>query len=118
MKKLITTLLSGLFVFGLYAQTLGGSELPKALNYKEVISNIEYPTLCKEEGLEGRIIVVLEINASGEMTNYTFGPSPCQDLTNAVKMELTNLKFSPAIDSNGEATAGKISLPVNFKLTI
>ncbi|MEQ9468424.1 MAG: energy transducer TonB [Ekhidna sp.] len=119
MKKQLLILAMSLFVLGAYAGNGDGkAENPKALNYKEVISDIEYPQVCKEKGIEGQVLVTLKIDQFGKVINHRFESYPCTDLRDAVKKVLPSLTFTPAKNSNGEAVVGLIAVPVNFKLTI
>ncbi len=119
MKKQLLILSLVLFVFGAQANNgKGEAEGPKPTNYKEVISQIEYPKVCKEKGIEGKVIVTLKIDEIGNVINHEFGSYPCTDLRDAVKDAIKDLKFVPAKDVNGNPIVGKIALPVNFKLTI
>ena len=91
---------------------------PKPVNYKEVISDIEYPLVCKEKGIEGLVIVSLKVGMDGKVINHQFETYPCTDLRDAVKDILPELVFEPAKDKDGEVVVGRITIPVNFKLTI
>jgi len=119
MKKQLLILAMALCVLG--AQANNGdnkAENPKPINYKEVISNIEYPLVCKEKGIEGQVLVTLKIDQAGKVINHRFESYPCTDLRDAVKKVLPKLNFEPAKNSNGDAVVGLIALPINFKLTI
>ncbi|WP_436517057.1 energy transducer TonB [Ekhidna sp. To15] len=121
MKKHLLVLTLALFVFGAQANNGNGkgeAEGPKPTNYKEVISQIEYPKVCQEKGIEGKVIVTLKVDETGKVINHEFGSYPCTDLRDAVKDAIKDLKFVPAKDANGNAIVGKIAVPVNFKLTI
>lgn len=119
MKKQLLVLTLALFVFGAQANNgKGEAESPKPTNYKEVISQIEYPKVCKEKGIEGIVIVTLKIDEIGNVINHEFDSYPCTDLRDAVKGVIKDLKFKPAKNEKGQAVVGKIAVPVNFKLTI
>ncbi len=119
MKKQILSLVMIFFVVGVMAN--GGekkAESPKSINYKEVLSKIEYPRVCKEKGIEGKVIVTVKVDTEGKVINHEFESYPCTDLRDAVKNILPELRFTPATNEKGEAVVGKIAVPVNFKLTI
>lgn len=119
MKKQLLALTMVFFVLGALANNgKGEAESPKAVNYKEVISEIVYPQVCKEKGIEGQVIVTLKIDEMGKVISHEFGSYPCTDLRDAVKNIIPSLNFTPAKNENGEAVVGKVALPVNFKLTI
>ena len=118
MKTLTLTLLSGLLALGVFANSNDYSELPQVVNYQEFISGIEYPRASQENGTEGRVVVLLSLDSEGKVIGYEFGPSPCSELTEAVRKQLVNLRFTPAKDADGIAVASKIAIPVVFELTI
>lgn len=117
MKKLITLALSMVFAVASYA-TNGEAESPKATNYKQILEEIEYPQVCREKGIEGKVIVMLNLDQYGAITSHEFKKSPCSDMEEAVEKVLPNMSFKPATDENGENIAGKIALPINFKLSL
>lgn len=120
MKKQLLSILAVL-LFVVTVQANGGTdkaESPKAVNYIEVISDIEYPSVCKEKGIEGKVIVVIKVDENGNVINHRFDSYPCTDLRDAVKEILPTLKFEPAKNANGDNVIGLIAVPVNFKLTI
>ena len=119
MKKQILTLTMALFTFIAFAGNGNGkAESPKSMNYAEVISEIEYPKVCKEKGIEGTVLVTLKIDEVGNVINHKFESYPCTDLRDAVKAVIKDLKFTPARNDEGTPVVGKIAVPVNFKLTI
>ncbi|MEP0987431.1 energy transducer TonB [Ekhidna sp.] len=96
----------------------GEAENPKPVNYKEIISEITYPKVCMEKGIEGKVIVTLKVNKDGKVINHQFNSYPCTDLRDAVKGVLKDLTFEPAKNAKGKAVVGKIAVPIDFKLTI
>ncbi|SNS84383.1 TonB family C-terminal domain-containing protein [Ekhidna lutea] len=119
MKKQLLILTMVLCVLGVQATNGDGEAVnPKPTNYKEVISTIDYPQVCKEKGIEGKVIVTLKINKEGKVINHRFEEYPCSDLRDAVKDILPNLNFEPAKNAAGQSVVGLIAVPVNFKLTI
>lgn len=117
MKKLFSLLITAILVVGAYAGN-GKSEEAKVTNYKEVLSEIEYPQVCREKGIEGKVVVDLVIDELGKVVDHEFVSYPCTDLKEVVKESLSKLRFSPAKDDNGKAVKSVFTLPVNFKLTI
>ncbi len=106
------------FVFCAGSSQAQSNQGPKATNYKEVLKGIKYPVTCRENGVEGTVIVLLKISKTGEMVNYQFKSAPSEDLQVAVENSLSQLTFTPAKNKVGQAVAGKLTLPVNFKLSI
>ena len=118
MKKLLVMLLSFTLVVCVYGHPLSSSKVVEVTNYKEVLSQIEYPQVCKEKGIQGKVIVSLEIDKQGRLVGYEFISSPCCDLQDAVKKALPKLRFNPAVDDHGQAIISRITMPVKFELTI
>lgn len=118
MKKTLLMLTATCFILFASANTLTTAKEARVANYKEVLSKIEYPQVCKEKGIEGKVIVSLRIDSNGKMMSHEFLTYPCDDLKVAVAEALSELKFIPAVNQHGEAVTGKVILPVNFKLTI
>ena len=117
MKKILALSFTLAIVFASYA-TNGNAEKPQATNYKEVLKQIVYPQSSIEQGIEGKVIVELKINKAGEITNYKFKSYPCDDMKEVVESSINKITFLPATNKKGEAVKGKITLPVNFQLTI
>lgn len=115
---MLSTLLSVSLFLVISGHAFGFNKVAKVTNYKEVLSQIEYPKVCQEKGIEGKVIVSLKVDATGKLISYDFIESPCSDLKEAVAMVLPALRFNPAVDQNGMPVAGRITMPVNFKLTI
>jgi len=105
--------------FGMLATANNGDKNTKKAvltNYADVLKQIEYPTVCRTEGVEGTVLVRVSLNEQGEMTNHEFVKFPCTDLKNAVADKLSVLKFQPATE-NGVAVSSKLLIPIEFKLT-
>ncbi len=117
MKKLITLSFAFAIVLCSYAGN-GKAEKPTATNYKEVLKEIVYPQASVEQGIEGKVVVDIKVNKLGEIVSYRFKSYPCRDLKEAVESSLTKITFLPATNKKGEAVNGRVTLPINFQLTI
>lgn len=117
MKKITILAFTLTFVLVSYAGS-GVAESPKATNYKEILKEIEYPQVCRKRGIEGKVIVMLNVDKYGEVTSHEFKASPSSDMEEAVEAAIPSMTFKPAVDEDGENVAGKITLPINFKLSI
>lgn len=115
----ITTLLALLFVTTAFASDPTVAVVSaKATNLNEVISNIKYPKVSNENGIEGKVVVVLKISAEGNVTENKFVTYPNIQMKEAVDVVLKDLKFTPARNSDGEAIQTSVRIPINFELTI
>lgn len=84
-------------------------------NYSEVLSSIKYPSVCREQAIEGTVLVTIHVNKKGSISKYEIVESPCSDLSTAVEKALPSLSFQPAL-VEGRAINSKITIPVKFEL--
>ena len=120
MKKQLLSLVA-VFFFVVSVNANGGEKKSvnlKSTNYKEIISKIKYPKICREKGIEGKVFVTLKVDKKGKIISHEFISYPCSDLRDAVESILPELVFAPAKNGKGEAIDGEIVMPVNFQLTI
>ncbi len=119
MKKLILSLaliLTASFAFSFSNPNM--SVKAKALNLDEVVSNIDYPKVTNEAGIEGTVIMYVKIDAEGNISESTALTHPCSQMIKSVKSAMIDLKFEPAKDSDGVAVASAVRIPFEFKLTV
>ena len=90
----------------------------KAINLDEIAESIKYPTVSNESGIEGTVIMYLEIDAEGNISNTTALAYPCSKLKETVELALNDLKFEPAKNIEGEAVASALRIPFEFELKI
>ncbi|MEQ8474027.1 MAG: TonB family protein [Marinoscillum sp.] len=119
MKKSVLSaivLLSAVIVFG--ASDPMKATSAKALNLQEVASTIEYPTATNEGGIEGTVMMEIEIDAQGNVSEKTALSYPCTRLKEVVEAAVADLKFEPARDAFGDAMASTLKIPFQFELKI
>lgn len=90
----------------------------KVSNINEVMSNISYPLISRENGVEGRVVVLVKIDEEGDIISNEVVSSPCENLSKAVNESIKDLKFVPAKNEKGEAVPTSVKIPIDFKLTI
>lgn len=90
----------------------------KALNLDEVASNIEYPAESNHHGMEGTVMMKIEIDAEGNIANKEAVSFPCNKLKEAVELAVKDLKFEPAKNGFGQAVASTVQIPFAFELKI
>ena len=94
-------------------QVPGGEE---AL-YKWLSSNIRYPEICREQGVQGRVIVAFVVNKDGSIVDVKVVRSQDQHLSDeAVRVVKTMPKWKPARQGNKPVRA-RFNLPVMFRLS-
>lgn len=79
-------------------------------------SNVRYPAIAEENGIQGRVIVgfVVERDGSISSVNVIRGADPSLD-KEAVRVVKSMPKWTPG-KQNGQAVRVKFNVPVNFKL--
>ena len=117
MKRIVVTIIMTMFACSIYA-SVRGMDGPRAINYKEVISQIEYPRVCREKGIEGKVLVKISVDRDGKVEGYEIKSAPCKEFEIAVEKVIDQLMFFPATNLRGELSEGEIVLPFHFKLTI
>lgn len=90
----------------------------KAINLDEIAANIDYPTSSNEDGIEGVVMMKIEIDAEGNISEQTALSYPCNKLKEAVETAVKNLKFEPATNAFGQAVASSVKIPFEFELKI
>lgn len=79
--------------------------------------NIQYPAEAKKKNIEGRVIVVLNIDTKGRVKNTRIFLAS-DPLLNAEALRIVKLlpgKFIPAVDK-GKVIPGNFAIPFNFML--
>lgn len=86
--------------------------------YKFLAKNIQYPTVEKENGIQGKVYLTFVIDKDGSITNVEVykglkgGPGCDKEAVRVAKMIP---KWSPG-KQNGKAVKMRFILPVNFRL--
>lgn len=117
-NTLLMVLLFLSILFGVNGQQVTKEKDIQVSNYEEVLSEIEYPQICREKGIEGKVIVLLEIDEEGNIIYQKFISYSSVDLMIAVEKSLQKFRFKPAMNETGQTIASRITMPVKFKLTI
>jgi protein TonB len=77
----------------------------------------DYPRMARDRGLEGQVLVRVEVWADGSVSDVTVLKSSGYDvLDRAAQNSVRRWRFIPAM-ANGETRAGAIEFPVSFRLT-
>lgn len=83
---------------------------------KDIMSNIVYPEIAKENGIQGRVFVDFMVNKSGQVINVKIkrGVDPSLD-AEALRV-VKNLKNWTPGKQRGKAVKVAFTVPINFKL--
>ena len=75
-----------------------------------------YPPAAARAGIEGEVILVIDVDANGNVTNVSVEKSSRnRDLDRAAMEAARKWRFNPA-QSGGQKAAGRVRVPVNFTL--
>lgn len=89
----------------------GDDECMKWLN-----KNMRYPSICQEQGVQGRVIVAFVVNRDGSIVDVKVVRSPDEHLSaEAVRVVKMMPKWKPARQGN-KTVRSRFNLPVMFKL--
>ena len=75
-----------------------------------------YPPAAFRAGIQGEVILIIDVDASGNVTNVTVEKSSRnRDLDRAAMEAARKWRFNAA-ESGGKKAAGRVRVPVNFAL--
>ncbi|MBO2844669.1 energy transducer TonB [Stenotrophomonas maltophilia] len=75
-----------------------------------------YPPAAFRAGIQGEVILIIDVDASGNVTNVTVEKSSRnRDLDRAAMEAARKWRFNAA-EAGGKKTAGRVRVPVNFAL--
>lgn len=89
---------------------------PIPVNLVEVKELIDYPTLAKNAGIEGRVILRILVDEKGNYVKHSVVDSFHPLLRIPCELHVPLLTFEPA-KRKGLATSGWVSIPFTFKLS-
>ena len=76
----------------------------------------KYPPRAYQQGVEGTVILIVDVDANGNVTNVSVEKSSRnRDLDRAAMDAARKWRFNPSI-KNGQKAAGRVRVPVDFKL--
>ena len=107
-----------IFVTAEEMPTFQGGDLSKFRNW--VQSNVKYPQIALENGIQGNVVIQFVVGPDGKMTNFKVLQSPdktLSDATIAVLQEANKLKkgWKPG-KQRGKAVKVSFTLPVKFAI--
>lgn len=83
---------------------------------KWLSDNIKYPSICQEQGVQGRVIVAFVVNRDGSIVDVKVVRSPDENLSaEAVRVVKMMPKWKPARQGN-KTVRSRFNLPVMFRL--
>ncbi len=83
---------------------------------KWLSDNIKYPSICQEQGVQGRVIVSFVVNRDGSIVDVKVVRSPDEHLSaEAVRVVKMMPKWEPAKQGN-KTVRSRFNLPIMFRL--
>ena len=78
--------------------------------------NMKYPSICQDNGIQGRVIVQFVVNKDGSIVDPVVARSVDPDLDKeALRVVKAMPKWKPG-EQRGKAVRVKFTLPVQFRL--
>ena len=75
-----------------------------------------YPPAAMRAGIEGTVILIVDVDAQGNVTNVSVEKSSRnRDLDRAAMDAARKWRFNPSV-KNGQPAAGRVRVPVDFNL--
>lgn len=85
--------------------------------FKWLQKNIKYPSICQEQGVQGRVIVAFVVNRDGSIVDAKVVRSPDDHLSEeALRVVKLMPKWKPARQGN-KTVRSRFNLPVMFRLS-
>ena len=76
----------------------------------------KYPPAAARAGIQGTVILIIDVDANGNVTNVSVEKSSRnRDLDRAAMDAARKWRFNPG-QSNGQRSAGRVRVPVDFKM--
>jgi protein TonB len=76
----------------------------------------KYPPAAYREGIQGEVVLIVDVDANGNVTNVAVEKSSRnRDLDRAAMDAARKWRFNPSI-KNGQKSAGRVRVPVAFRL--
>ena len=84
--------------------------------FKWLSEHIKYPSICQEQGVQGRVIVNFVVNKDGSIVDVKTARSPDPNLTKEAERVVKMMpKWKPARQGN-KTVRSRFTLPVMFRL--
>ena len=83
---------------------------------KWLAENLKYPSICQEQGVQGRVVVKFVVNRDGSIVDVEIVRSPDPNLSKEAERVVKMMpKWQPARQGN-KAVRSRFNLPVMFRL--
>lgn len=86
------------------------------LNYQSVLQSISYDARALEAGLEGTVVLMVEVDENGHYFDHKILEGSHPILVQAVEKKIHQLEF-PKPEYQGESVSALVTVPFRFRLT-
>ncbi|PSR05259.1 MAG: energy transducer TonB, partial [Bacteroidetes bacterium SW_10_40_5] len=81
-----------------------------------ISNNIEYPTMEKENGIEGKVVVNFVVNENGSITNIKILKGVTKGLNEEAKRVVKTMPNWEPGEQRGKPVKVRVNLPIRFSL--
>lgn len=93
-----------------------GKEVPMPVGgMKALMENVKYPEKAHDAGLEGKLLLEVTVDESGNVVKAVVKESAGADFDNAAIKAVKKTKFTPA-EKDGKKVKASVVIPFQFKL--
>ncbi|MEO0472547.1 MAG: TonB family protein [Bacteroidota bacterium] len=85
------------------------------VSLREVLSDVQYPELARNAGIEGEVVLRIETDEDGHYAGFAEVASPSALLAEAVAEAFMELENNPTV-IDGIAAASHVNIRIGFKL--
>lgn len=99
---------------GVYVPASQTAKQPRWI--KKFITSQDYPRIAKQEGKDGKILLLVLIDDIGQVKDARLLQGSYETLNETALRKVKQAVFSPAYDANGKPVSCKVTLPIRFEL--
>jgi protein TonB len=99
---------------GIYIPASQAARKPKWIG--NLITERDYPSVARAQGKDGRVLLLVLIDANGKVQDVRLLQGAYEALNNIALEKLRAATFTPAYDAEGNPVACKVILPIQFEL--
>jgi protein TonB len=83
---------------------------------RNFITPSDYPRVAREQGKDGRVLLVVLIDATGKVRDARLLQGSYEPLNEVALRKVKDAVFSPAYDKQNKPVSCKVTLPIRFEL--
>lgn len=83
---------------------------------KNFITPQDYPAIARQEGKDGRVVLIILISAEGRVKDARLSQGSYEVLNEVALKKVKQALFTPAYNQENQPVSCKVTLPIRFKL--